>query len=160
MPPRRQRQSRSQEFARAVLCRTLLPPVAVEGRVWSRTTPRNAAPIHIKHTPGASDLKLMGRNGPPPCRRLGCPLGWQCHWEGILMASARGILADAVDGGTPILIKACSRLRLTYEIKLAQYLASQSGSSVWIDVRPECKFSDELKSFIAEHGVKVTRSGS
>ena len=74
------------------------------------------------------------------------------------MTMPRGMLPDAVEDGMPLLIKACSRLRLTYEIKLAQYMASQAGTCLWLDVIAHCRFSDGLNAYIREHSIKVTRS--
>ncbi len=56
------------------------------------------------------------------------------------MTTHRGILPDAVVDGMPVLVEACSRLRLTYKVKLGQYMASQAGTCLWLDVIAHCRF--------------------
>ena len=47
------------------------------------------------------------------------------------LSHARGILPDALKDESVILIKACSELRLTYELRLATFMRSRVGGTCW-----------------------------
>lgn len=72
----------------------------------------------------------------------------------------RGILPDAIDGPDVILIKACSSLRLTYEIRLATFMARKAGGKVRLMVREDCFLDPALMEFAATHGLLVERRES
>jgi hypothetical protein len=69
----------------------------------------------------------------------------------------RAVLPDAVSGRTIYLFKACSELRLTYEIRLATFMALQKGMTLTLDIRAHTRLSPDLAAFVAEHGVTVIR---
>ena len=73
-------------------------------------------------------------------------------------ARPRSVLPDAVDGNTVLLLKSCSTLRLTYEIRLVTYMAAQRRMSVDLEVRPYTQLTPELSAFVNEHGIRVIRS--
>jgi hypothetical protein len=68
----------------------------------------------------------------------------------------RGCLPDGVDKSRIILIKACSHLRLTYEIKLATYFAKQTSRRLVIAI-PESHFKKlppESPQEVFEHTIE------
>jgi hypothetical protein len=70
----------------------------------------------------------------------------------------RGVLPDAVDGTRVILLKGCSFLRLTYEIRTAAFAAASSGRRLWLFVRPDTELHSDLLGFAGEHAVQIERS--
>lgn len=68
---------------------------------------------------------------------------------------ARGFLPDAVTPDKMLLLKACSRLHLTYEIRLATFMASQTNRRLYVDIPPSASISDELRAFASEYGVAI-----
>lgn len=69
----------------------------------------------------------------------------------------RGILPDAEGGEAVFLVKACRFLRLTYEIRLATFMAKQSGRRLHILVGNEFEAAPQLQKFAREHGVEFGR---
>ena len=67
----------------------------------------------------------------------------------------RGILPDGVNESHFILIKSTRHLRLTYEIRLAAYMAFKDSRNLLIVVRPECELDPALCAFAAEYGVEI-----
>jgi hypothetical protein len=63
----------------------------------------------------------------------------------------RGTLPDAEDSRYLYLIKACSELKLTYQIKMCAYLAKSLGKKVILQVPAGTKKSLKLAAFIKEH---------
>ncbi len=53
--------------------------------------------------------------------------------------------------GILYLIKNCSELRLTYQIRLLTYMASSCGRKLVIDVPKHCQIHPTLRDFQKEH---------
>lgn len=73
---------------------------------------------------------------------------------------ARGILPDALKDDSVILIKACPELRLTYELRLAAFMAQQSGRRLLVITTVDCTASSALQAFAREHGILIQRQKS
>jgi hypothetical protein len=60
------------------------------------------------------------------------------------------------------LIKACDVLRLTYQIRLLTFMASQQGLRLVIHIKPATRVSHPLETFVREHLaiVSIERSRS
>ncbi len=69
----------------------------------------------------------------------------------------RGFLPDAVKGGKVYLLKACSLLRLTYEIKLAAFMAKSKGMILVLDVQHGCSLSKALSEFAEAQRITINR---
>lgn len=68
----------------------------------------------------------------------------------------RGILLDGVNKKMLVLFKHCRRVRLTYEIRLATYVAKRDGLALFVACfDPDYEVSDELEAFIGEHAPTV-----
>jgi hypothetical protein len=76
------------------------------------------------------------------------------------MQRARGILPDALKDDVVILIKACPELRLTYELRLATFMAQQSRRRLLVVTTVDCTASPALQTFAREHGIVVQRHRS
>ena len=68
----------------------------------------------------------------------------------------RGTRPDAVVGATWYLIKNVSRLRLTYQIRLATYLAIDRRSRVVIRVPSAAELSADLDAFARAHAAHLS----
>lgn len=66
--------------------------------------------------------------------------------------SARASRADAIDGDVWYLLKNVARLRLTYQIRLLTFAASEQGARLVIRVPRGCTPSRDLTAFIVAHG--------
>jgi hypothetical protein len=66
-----------------------------------------------------------------------------------------GVKPDAVDGRTVYLIKACSRLRLTRQIRMATFMAAETGRCLQLRVRSDCELSGDLEEFIEQNRAAV-----
>jgi hypothetical protein len=73
---------------------------------------------------------------------------------------SRTILPDALDEEKLLLIKACSSLRLTHEIRTAAVAAQERGIQFVLAVPAACVLSSEVRSFIAEHDIILYRRSS
>jgi len=73
-------------------------------------------------------------------------------------AKARGCLPDAISQDAFVLIKTCSQLRLTYEIRLATFMAQQSRKRLRLILQPSTVASAQLRAFAAQHGVSIEES--
>jgi len=73
---------------------------------------------------------------------------------------ARGILPDALKNDSVILIKACPELRLTYELRLATFMAQQSRRQLLVITTVDCAASSALQAFAREHGIVIRRHKS
>jgi hypothetical protein len=69
----------------------------------------------------------------------------------------RGILPDAVTDDAVVLIKGCTTLRLTYEIRLATYMARQTRKRLLLVLMPECSLAPALRDFVDAHGIEIRR---
>ena len=69
----------------------------------------------------------------------------------------RSILLDAVKDDTVFLIKACSHLRLTYEVLLATFMAQQSGRRLEVVMTTDYQMSPALSAFAGKHGLTFRR---
>ena len=75
------------------------------------------------------------------------------------MPQPRGFLPDAVTEDAVVLIKAGQGvLRLTYEIRLATYMAVTRGKRAIIVAEPRATLAAPLQAFVVEHGIEVKRS--
>jgi hypothetical protein len=70
----------------------------------------------------------------------------------------RGVLPDAVDKDRVILLKACSFLRLTNELRTAAFAAANSGRRLWLVVRSDTELHPNLVEFAGEHAIRIERS--
>lgn len=73
---------------------------------------------------------------------------------------ARGILPDIVSEREVVLFKAPRYLRLTYEIRLAAYMAKSRGIQLRISVPTYTRFSPELDAYAAQQGVVLSRKAA
>ena len=64
---------------------------------------------------------------------------------------ARSAMPDAADEGKIILIKSPDVLKLTYQIKLCAYMASQSNRKLVIYVASHTQKSSKLNEFIEQN---------
>ena len=67
----------------------------------------------------------------------------------------RACLPDAVSSEAFILIKSCDKLRLTYEIRLATFMARESRRRLRLMVETSTIITVELRAFVAQHGVSI-----
>lgn len=74
------------------------------------------------------------------------------------MPEARAILPDAMTDDRAIIIKACSTLRPTYEIRMLAYLAKSTGRSALISVPATCQVDPRVEVFAEEHGIEIHRA--
>ena len=70
----------------------------------------------------------------------------------------RGCLPDGVDKDRFILIKACSHLRLTYEIRLATYFAKQTSRTLVLAIPKTCDLAKALIVYAKEQGIDFRRN--
>ena len=73
----------------------------------------------------------------------------------------RGTRPDAVSGQDRYLIKNVTRLRLTYQLRLATFMASQTGTRLHVRVPQGCQLSPPLEDFIRLNrgAVSIERAG-
>ncbi len=72
----------------------------------------------------------------------------------------RGILPDALKDDTVILIKACPELRLTYELRVAAFMAQQTRKRLLVITTVDCAPSPALQAFAREHAIVIQRHKS
>ncbi|MCP4965518.1 MAG: hypothetical protein GY926_09805 [bacterium] len=60
----------------------------------------------------------------------------------------RGSRPDAASEDAVYLIKSCSKLRLTYQIRLLTFMATEQGSNLVLAIRNDCRVSRDLKKFV------------
>ncbi len=70
----------------------------------------------------------------------------------------RGFLPDGVSQDAFVLVKACSRIRLTYEIRLATFLARESSRRLRLMVQASTAISTELRAFAIQYGISIEQS--
>ncbi len=72
---------------------------------------------------------------------------------------ARGSRADAERFNTLYVIKACSRLRATYQIRLQLFRAVTEGKKLVLSVKDHCKIEDDLRDLMKQYRnvIKVGR---
>ncbi len=78
----------------------------------------------------------------------------------MVSAKQRALLPDTVTDDYVVLFKASSYQRLTYEIRLATYMAQARGLVLLISTPSHCRFSPELEAFVAEHRIRVKKGPS
>jgi hypothetical protein len=78
----------------------------------------------------------------------------------MVTAQQRALLPDAVTDDYAVLLKASSYLRLTYEIRLATYMARTGSLVLLISTPSHCRFSPELEAFVTAHRIRVKRGPS
>lgn len=73
---------------------------------------------------------------------------------------ARGSLPDAETNDKLILIKRCSELRATYQIKLLTFLAHQKQKKLVLELTKGAKIHKSLKEFRKKHSnlIKIVRT--
>jgi len=69
----------------------------------------------------------------------------------------RGILPDAENGESVFLIKACRYLRLTHEVRLATFMAMQSGRRLEIVMAADYALAPALADFAKQYGIVIRR---
>jgi hypothetical protein len=67
----------------------------------------------------------------------------------------RGCLPDAISADAFVIIKACMRLNLTYELKIATFMALQNGRKLRLMVSETTKPSPTLLAYVQQHGVHL-----
>jgi hypothetical protein len=67
----------------------------------------------------------------------------------------RGILPDAMTQSDVILIKACSELRPTYEVRVATFMARQTQRRLRIILSGGCTPHASLIAYAQQHGVSL-----
>ena len=72
-------------------------------------------------------------------------------------AKPTGVRPDAVTDEHVVLIKACSTLHLTHQIRLATFMARSLGLRLLLVAPEACTFSEQLDSFIAGSGLVDVR---
>nr|BAJ06998.1 hypothetical protein [uncultured bacterium] len=77
--------------------------------------------------------------------------------EGPVNPKPRAVLPDAEDGSFVYLFKACSLLRLTYEIRHTTSLALKQDKRLSLEVRPETNLAPELEEFAYRHNIRISR---
>ena len=70
-------------------------------------------------------------------------------------ARPRGFLPDAVTVDKIVLLKACSQLHLTYEIRLATFMALQTRRKLYVDIPQSTSIANELSAFAAQYGIAI-----
>jgi hypothetical protein len=70
---------------------------------------------------------------------------------------ARGMLPDALNDDSVILVKACPELRLTYELRLAAFMAQRTRRRLRIITTVDCTATLALLSFAQQYGVVIER---
>lgn len=76
----------------------------------------------------------------------------------MISTGDRTILPDGMDDERIVLIKACSALRLTGEIKNAASAAHRSGRVFILAVPSSCWLDEDLLTFVRSTGVEVMRT--
>ncbi len=72
------------------------------------------------------------------------------------MAQPRGSVPDSIEGKQWTLLKSCSELHLTYQIKLLTYMATQHGAKLVISVPAGCRISGDLSAFAEKYAQWVS----
>ena len=67
----------------------------------------------------------------------------------------RGVLPDVIEDDKIVLIKGCSYLRCTYEIRLCTYLAQKENRKLWICCYPSCVFSPALEEYVSRNSASI-----
>ena len=72
----------------------------------------------------------------------------------------RGTKPDEETNSKIFLLKSCSELRLTYQIKLLTYLALQKKKKLIIEIPKNCRIHESLMDFRKQHSktIKVIRN--
>jgi hypothetical protein len=73
---------------------------------------------------------------------------------------AKSILPDGLDDARLVLVKACSTLRLTDEIRIAESVARETRRQFVIAAAEHCEFASELSTFVKSNGVVIVRTTS
>lgn len=100
-----------------------------------------------------------------PLRLL--PFVAPCHDTCVLRKRPRatgpfpsGVKPDAITDDKIVLIKACVRLRLTRQIRLAASMAKEQHKTLLLIVRNECDLAHDLKLFLdAQQGLVEIKRG-
>lgn len=79
--------------------------------------------------------------------------------EGQQVRLPSGVRPDAVSEDHVVLVKFCSTLRLTQQIRLATFMAHSQSKTLLLAVRSRCEFAPDLQAFIAETGLVEVRRG-
>ena len=72
------------------------------------------------------------------------------------MAQPRGSAPDRIEGKQWTLLKSCSELHLTYQIRLLTYMATQHGTKLVISVPARCRISRDLPAFAGKYAQWVS----
>lgn len=71
-----------------------------------------------------------------------------------------GVKPDAITEDKIVLIKACARLRLTRQIRLATAMAKEQNKTLLLIVRNDCDLTQDLKLFLdGQQGLVETKRG-
>ena len=73
------------------------------------------------------------------------------------MAQARGSAPDSIEGNQWTLLKSCSELHLTYQIRLLTYVATQHGAKLVSSIPAGCQISRDLSAFAEKYAQWVPR---
>lgn len=69
--------------------------------------------------------------------------------------TAKGSRADAEDSAALYLFKKVSCMRLTYQIRLLAFLASESNRRLVLRVPAQCKIDAQLRAFCKDHAKTI-----
>ncbi|MCP4308110.1 MAG: hypothetical protein GY788_25195 [bacterium] len=73
------------------------------------------------------------------------------EWKYTRQQVARGSRPDDVGQNDWLLIKTCSLLRLTYQIRLLTFFAIEKKTRLTVVCRADVKLSDPLAAFLEQH---------
>jgi hypothetical protein len=76
--------------------------------------------------------------------------------EALRELGGRGARPDAIVGDTWYLIKNVSKLRLTYQVRLLTFLASDAGACLRIRLPESALISPDLRRFLRDHRETVS----
>jgi hypothetical protein len=72
----------------------------------------------------------------------------------------KAILPDGLDEKRLLIVKSCSMLRLTEEIRIANSVAQETQRTFILAVQDRCTLDSELLNFISSTGIVILRISS
>jgi len=67
------------------------------------------------------------------------------------------ILPDGMDSTRLVIVKACSSLRLTSEIRIASDFARETGRSMILAITSGTTLDSELSTYVSENGIQIVK---
>jgi hypothetical protein len=71
------------------------------------------------------------------------------------LGKPRGCLSDAINADAFVIVKACARLNLTYELKIATFMALQNGRKLRLLISETTATSSALLGYVQQHGIRL-----